>query len=177
LTTPAPLQNKPPQNDQPSRKQIKEFTGNGKETSSLAQAKDICDVEIGSVTLAVTGEHIKGIESCGTYCLLDEGSEVTLEDIEEAESIAREIRIPDSHLYMHPIVKGYRLDDVDYPKAPLGLRGKMLEANFHVIHGDGDRLQRSIQMVRLRCARFLDQKTTESSHDSQQTKKAIHPRV
>jgi hypothetical protein len=35
LTTPAPLQNKPPQNDQPSQQQIKEFTGNGKETTSM----------------------------------------------------------------------------------------------------------------------------------------------
>lgn len=34
MTTPAPLQNKPPQNDQPSQQQIKEFTGNGKETTS-----------------------------------------------------------------------------------------------------------------------------------------------
>ena len=29
----------------------------------------------------------------------------------------------------------------------------------------------------LRCAKILDQKTPESTHDSQQTKKAIHPRV
>jgi TPR repeat protein len=29
----------------------------------------------------------------------------------------------------------------------------------------------------VRCARILDQKTPESTHDSQQTKKAIHPRV
>ena len=29
----------------------------------------------------------------------------------------------------------------------------------------------------MRCARFLDQKTPESTHDSQQTKKAIHSRV
>ncbi|MEY4570233.1 MAG: hypothetical protein RLZZ398_1672 [Verrucomicrobiota bacterium] len=31
--------------------------------------------------------------------------------------------------------------------------------------------------IALRCARILDQKTPESTHDSQQTKKAIHPRV
>ena len=29
----------------------------------------------------------------------------------------------------------------------------------------------------VRCARILDQKTPESTHDSKQTKKAIHPRV
>ena len=29
----------------------------------------------------------------------------------------------------------------------------------------------------MRCAKFLDQKTPEFTHDSQQTKKAIHPRV
>ena len=117
-------------------------------SKALEQAKDDCDVEICSVILAVTGQHIKGSESCGTYCLSDKDSEVTLEDIEEAGSIAREIRIPENHVYIHPIIKGYRLDDVDYPKAPVGLRGKMLESNFHVIHGDGDRLQSSIQMVR-----------------------------
>jgi len=117
-------------------------------TKALAEAENVCDIEIGSVILAVTGDHIKGSGSCGTYCLPDADSEVTLEHIEEACSIAREIRIPDKHVYIHPIVTGYRLDDADYPKAPVGLCGKTLEANFHVIHGDGDRLQSSIRMVR-----------------------------
>jgi hypothetical protein len=35
----------------------------------------------------------------------------------------------------------------------------------------------NIGLIEMRCARILDQKTPESTHDSQQTKKAIHTRV
>lgn len=117
-------------------------------SKALALAKDACGVEIGSVFLAVTGNHIKGDGICCTYCLPENGSEVTPEHIEEVCGIARELRIPENHLYIHSIVKGYRLDGVDFSKAPVGLYGKTLEADFHVIHGVGERLQSSIQMVR-----------------------------
>ena len=42
LTTPAPLPNKPPQNDQPPQQQIREFTGNGKETTSAYHPQKLC---------------------------------------------------------------------------------------------------------------------------------------
>jgi cell division protein FtsA len=115
---------------------------------SLAKAEDASDVEIGSVYLAVTGAHIQGVNSCGTYHLPDGETKVTHEHVEEASSIAREVSIPQDHVYLHPIIRNYRLDGLEHSTAPVGLFGKTVETNSHIIHGIGDRIQSSIKLVK-----------------------------
>ncbi len=115
---------------------------------ALAKAEDASDVEIGSVFLAVTGAHIRGINHCGTFRLPDHEPTVTAEHVEEARTIAREVQIPHDHVYLHPIVRNYRLDGLEHSTTPVGLFGKTVEADFHIVHGIGTRIQNSIKLVR-----------------------------
>ena len=117
-------------------------------TDALAKAEDACDVVIGSVFLAVTGGHIRGINSRGTYHLQDGEPKVTHEHVEEVCSIAREVDIPDDHVYLHPIIRNYRVNGLEQVNAPVGLVGETVEADYHIIHGIGDRIQSSINLVR-----------------------------
>jgi cell division protein FtsA len=115
---------------------------------ALAKAEDASDVEIGSVFLAVTGSHIQGINNRGTYRLPDGEPTVTPEHVEEARTIAREVQIPQDHVYIHPIIRQYRLDGLEQSTSPVGLFGKTVEADFHIVHGIGNRIQNSIKLVR-----------------------------
>ncbi|MFT3990970.1 MAG: cell division protein FtsA [Luteolibacter sp.] len=115
---------------------------------ALAKAEDASDVEIGSVFLAVTGSHIQGENNRGTYRLPDGEPTVTPEHVEEARSIARDVQIPQDHVYLHPIIRQYRLDGMDQATTPVGLFGKTVEADFHIVHGIGTRIQNSIKLVR-----------------------------
>jgi len=115
---------------------------------ALAKAEDASDVEIGSVFLAVTGSHIQGINNRGTYRLPDGEPTVTAEHVEEARTIGREVHIPQDHVYLHPIIRQYRLDGLDQATTPVGLFGKTVEADFHIVHGIGNRIQNSIKLVR-----------------------------
>jgi cell division protein FtsA len=115
---------------------------------ALAKAEDASDVEIGSVFLAVTGSHIQGINHRGTYRLPDGEPTVTAEHVEEARTIAREVHIPSDHVYLHPIIRNYLLDGLEHSSTPLGLFGKTVEADFHIVHGIGTRIQNSIKLVR-----------------------------
>ena len=115
---------------------------------ALAKAEDASDVEIGSVFLAVTGSHIEGINNRGTYRLPEGEKVVTPEHVEEALTIAREVQIPQDHVYLHPIVRNFWLDGMEHPTKPTGLFGKTVEADFHIVHGIGSRLQNSIKLVR-----------------------------
>ncbi len=115
---------------------------------ALARAEDASDVEIGSVFLAVTGSHIQGVNHRGTYRLPDGEPVVTPEHVEDACSIARDVHIPQDHVYLHPIVRNYWLDGLEHSNSPVGLFGKTVEADFHVVHGIGTRLQNSIKLVR-----------------------------
>jgi len=115
---------------------------------ALAKAEDASDVEIGSVYLAVTGAHIQGINHRGTFRLPDNEPIVTAQHVEEARTIAREVPIPHDHVYIHPIVRNYQLDGLEHSSSPVGLYGKTVEADFHIIHGIGTRIQNSIKLVR-----------------------------
>jgi cell division protein FtsA len=115
---------------------------------ALAKAEDASDVEIGSVFLAVTGAHIQGVNHKGTYRLPDGEPVVTQEHVEEARVIARDVHVPQDHVYLHPIIRNYWLDGLEHASSPAGLFGKTIEADFHIIHGIGARIQNSIKLVR-----------------------------
>ena len=115
---------------------------------ALAKAEDASDVEIGSVFLAVSGPHIQGVNHRGTFRLPDGEPVVAPEHVEEARTIAREVQIPQDHVYLHPIIRSYWLDGLEHSTTPVGLFGKTVEADFHVVHGIGTRIQNSIKLVR-----------------------------
>jgi cell division protein FtsA len=115
---------------------------------ALVKAEDASDVEIGSVFLAVTGSHIQGTNSRGTFRLPAGQSVVEPEHIEEAKTIARDVHIPSDHVHLHPIIRNFRLDDLEQRASPVGLYGKTVEADYHIVHGIGNRIQNSIRLVR-----------------------------
>ena len=115
---------------------------------ALVKAEDASDVEIGSVYLAVTGAHIQGLNSRGTFRLPEGQSIVATEHVEEARTIARDIHIPPDHVHLHPIIRNYLLDELEHRTSPTGLYGKTVEADFHIVHGIGTRIQNSIRLVR-----------------------------
>ncbi len=115
---------------------------------ALAKAEDASDVEICSVFLSITGAHIQGQNNRGTFRLPDGESVVTDDHVEEARLIARNVHIPHEHVYIHHIIRNYWLDGLEYPASPVGLFGRTIEADFHIVHGIGTRIQNSIKLVR-----------------------------
>jgi cell division protein FtsA len=105
-------------------------------------------VEINSVFLAITGSHITGVNNRGTFRLPDGEPVVAPEHVEEARTIARDVHIPQEHVYIHPIIRSYWLDGLEHSTSPIGLFGKTVEADFHIVHGIGTRIQNSIKLVR-----------------------------
>lgn len=115
---------------------------------ALLEAEDVCDVDISSVVLAITGSHIKGVNNRGTFRLPDDASEVEPSHIAEVKEIAQDLAIPADNVYLHNVVRKYVLDDQPHSTKPLGLIGKTLESDFHIIHGVRTRIQNSIKCVR-----------------------------
>jgi cell division protein FtsA len=115
---------------------------------ALLQAEDICDVDISSVLLSVTGLHIDGVNNLGTYRLPDEEEEIHEGHLAEATEIARDLAIPADHVYLHNFIRHYRLDGQEHAVSPVGLLGRSLEVDFHIVHGVRTRIQNSIKCVR-----------------------------
>ncbi|GHC59035.1 cell division protein FtsA [Roseibacillus persicicus] len=116
--------------------------------SALLEAEDASDVEINSVFLAVTGSHIQGVNNVGTFRLPDNEKEVSLEHVEEVKEIAADMQLPVEHVYLHNLVRHFSLDGQQHANSPVGLIGRTLEADFHIVHGMETRIQNSIKCVR-----------------------------
>lgn len=115
---------------------------------ALLEAEDVCDVDIRSVFLSVTGSHISGVNNRGTFRLPDEDLEVTDDHVAEAKEIARDIAIPSDNVYLHNIVRQYWIDGQEQASNPIGLLGRTLDADFHIVHGVKTRIQNSIKCAR-----------------------------
>jgi len=115
---------------------------------ALVKAEDSSDVEIGSVFLSVTGAHMQGLNNRGTFRLPEGETTVAPEHVQEARDIARDVHIPTDHVYIHNIIRNYWLDGLEHNTSPVGLFGKTVEADFHIVHGIGNRIQNSIKLVR-----------------------------
>jgi cell division protein FtsA len=117
-------------------------------SDALAKAEDASDVEITNVFLAVTGGHISGVNNTGLYRLPENEKQINHEHVDEVKDIARDISLPADHVYLHNIIRSYRVDGFDHASSPVGLFGKTIETDFHIVHGMGARIQNSIKCVR-----------------------------
>ena len=115
---------------------------------ALVRAEDRSDVMIRNVFLGVTGAHIESLNNRGCYRLPDDQSEITEDDVEEAKEIARNVPIPQQNVFLHSVTRQYVVDGQEGVKQPIGREGRMLEADYHIIHGMRARIQNAIRCVR-----------------------------
>ncbi|MEK7953197.1 cell division protein FtsA [Luteolibacter soli] len=115
---------------------------------ALVKAEDASDVEIGSVYLSVTGSHIHGVNNRGSFRLPDDESVIAPNHVQEAKEIARAVAIPADHVYLHHIIRRFGVDGFEHATSPVGLSGKTVDADFHVIHGIRSRIENQIKCVR-----------------------------
>jgi cell division protein FtsA len=115
---------------------------------ALVKAEDASDVEVGSVFLAVTGSHIQGLNNRGSFRLPDGEEAIEPEHVNEAKEIARSVAIPQDHVYLHHIVRRFGVDGYEHASSPVGLSGKTVDADFHVVHGIRSRIENQIKCVR-----------------------------
>ncbi|MBK1825481.1 cell division protein FtsA [Haloferula rosea] len=115
---------------------------------ALVKAEDASDVEIGSVFLSVTGAHIQGVNHLGSYRLPDNEDTIEPEHVKEAKEIARAVAIPQDHVYIHHIIRRFGVDGFHHAASPIGLTGRTVDANFHIVHGIRSRIENQIKCVR-----------------------------
>lgn len=115
---------------------------------ALSRAEDASDVEIGSISLAVTGSHIQGVNNRGTFRLPEHQQNILPDHLEEACNLGRDVHFPQDHACLHSIIRRYLVDGLEQTASPLGLYAKTVEADFHIVHGITNRIQNSIKLVR-----------------------------
>ncbi len=115
---------------------------------ALVRAEEPSDVMIRTVFLGVTGGHIESLNSRGAWRLPDDQTEITEDDVEESKEIARNVPISQDNVFLHSVTRQYIVDGQEGVRHPIGREGRVLEADYHIIHGLRGRVQNAVKCVR-----------------------------
>ncbi|MEA3186630.1 MAG: cell division protein FtsA [Chthoniobacter sp.] len=115
---------------------------------ALVEAEEKSDVMIKSVYVGITGSHITSFNNRGAVTIPEEQDEITGEDCETVREAAKDVSIPQQNTFVHEILQHYYVDGQDGVLNPVGMMGSKLEADFHIIHGIGNRIRNAVRCVK-----------------------------
>jgi cell division protein FtsA len=117
-------------------------------TDAVSEAEEKADREIAEVVASVTGAHLDSLNNRGGVPIPDDRDEIEEEDIHEVEQSALDVSIPPGNVFLHTIIQHYYVDGQEGVSSPLGMLGRKLEAEFHIVHGTKTRIQNSLRCIR-----------------------------
>lgn len=115
---------------------------------ALQKAEDNSHVTINAVHLVVSGGHISSRVNRGSAPVLNDAGEITVEDIENAEKMARAVSLPTGHEVLHTILQRYLVDENLPVVSPEGLEGTKLAVDMLIVHGQCNAMRNIVKVVR-----------------------------
>ncbi|MEY2410305.1 MAG: cell division protein FtsA [Verrucomicrobiota bacterium] len=116
--------------------------------NAIVEAEQMADVEIRSVYLGITGAHARGFTNRGVHPVASADREIAPEDVEDVIRNAKAINLPAENYVVHAIRQHFLVDGQDGIIDPVGMFGTRVEVDMHVIHGNFNRLQNPIRVVK-----------------------------
>jgi cell division protein FtsA len=101
--------------------------------ASVESAELAAGVEVESATLGVAGAHIRSFNSRGVVTVSGKDRRVTREDVKRVMESARAVSIPAEREILHVLVQEFVLDEQGGIANPVGMSGRRLEANVHIV--------------------------------------------
>jgi cell division protein FtsA len=116
--------------------------------NAIVEAEQKADVEIRSVYLGVTGAHLRGFNNRGVHPVVSADREISEDDVQDVIKNAKAINLPAENTVIHAVRQHFLVDGHDGIANPVGMLGARLEVDMHVVHGNTNRLQNSVRLVK-----------------------------
>src|SRR3954462_3657691 len=116
--------------------------------NAIVEAEQMADVEIRSVYLGVTGGHVRGFNNRGVHPVVSADREISEDDVQDVIKNAKTINLPAQHHVIHAIRQHFLVDGQDGITNPVGMLGSRVEVDVHEVHGNLNRLQNAIRVVK-----------------------------
>lgn len=100
---------------------------------SVSNCERISGYVIESAYVGVTGAHISGMNRRGTVAVSANAVEISEKDVERAMEAARVQAIANDREILHVLPRGYILDGQDGVRDPVGMAGRRIEAEMHIV--------------------------------------------
>ncbi len=102
---------------------------------AVKQARDQSGINFDQVFVGIAGQHIKSIKNRGYRYIESQEDEIAQEDVDILTSDMYKIPLEAGEEIIHVIPQNYIVDSETGVKNPVGMTGKRLEANFHIVIG------------------------------------------
>jgi cell division protein FtsA len=116
--------------------------------NAIVEAEQMSNAEIRSVYLGVTGNHIRGFNNRGVHPVVSADREIMEEDVQDVIKNAKAINLPAENHVVHAIRQHFIVDGQDGIQNPVGMLGAKVQVDVHVVHGNFNRLQNPIRVVK-----------------------------
>jgi cell division protein FtsA len=116
--------------------------------AAIFEAEQMADVEIRSVYLGVSGGHIRGFNNRGLHTVVSAEREISEDDVQDVIKNAKAINLPAENTVVHAVRQHFFVEGQSGVTNPVGMLGSRLEVDMHVVHGNANRLQNTIRLVR-----------------------------
>jgi cell division protein FtsA len=100
---------------------------------AVEEAEKIAGFQVGNGVISVGGSHIKGVTSRGGVTLGTRPRDVAREDIRAAVEKARSVSLPEDREVLHLLPQEFILDEQAGVRDPVGMMGRRLEVNLHMV--------------------------------------------
>jgi cell division protein FtsA len=98
--------------------------------AAIDEAENMAGCEISTVYAAISGAHVRGLNSHGIVAVKDK--EVREADVARVIDAAKAVAIPMDREILHVLPQQFVIDDQDGIRDPLGMAGVRLEAKVHI---------------------------------------------
>ncbi|MHA3044712.1 cell division protein FtsA [Riemerella anatipestifer] len=103
--------------------------------TAVSEAQKSAGVPITKVTVGIAGKHIRSLQHSDYIMRENPDQYITEEDIEELKNQVKKLVMLPGEEIIHVLPQEYKVDSEGEIQEPIGMHGKRLEANFHVVVG------------------------------------------
>lgn len=100
----------------------------------ISRIEERLDMKLEDVYVGIAGQHIKSLRNRG-YRFIEKGFEITQADVDHLFDDNYKIPVEAGEKIMHVIPQDYIVDNEMGVKNPVGMSGRRLEGNFHIVLG------------------------------------------
>ena len=116
--------------------------------AAVAEAQINAGVPIHKVTVGIAGKHIRSLQH-SDYIMRDHPDQyITEDDIERLKDQVKKLVMLPGEEIIHVLPQEYKVDSEGEIQEPVGMHGKRLEANFHVVVGQMGSIRNIARCVR-----------------------------
>lgn len=115
---------------------------------ALEGAEKSAGVPIRKVTVGIAGKHIRSLQHRDYIMRDNPDCFITEADIEELKSQVDKLVMLPGEQIIHVLPQEFKVDSEGEIQEPIGMHGKRLEANFHVVVGQITSIQNIVKCIR-----------------------------